>query len=239
MINTHALVLSSIRYGDTSLIVKCFTRQLGIRSYLLKGILSSKKGKLKAAYFQHLTLLEIAVSDKSNTSLGFIRDASVVEAFHSIQTDFSKGAIATFLAEVLSMSIQEEETNVSLFQFLETSLRWLNAHDQVADFHLVFLLKLTRYLGFSPDDQHLHLPFFDLQEAVFVEHRPYHGFLAGEELKGFKELLGTDFDAISSLKLTNDKRKALLNTLIHYFQLHLHGFKKPRSLVILNEVFKQ
>ena len=54
MITTRALVLSSIKFQDTSLIVRCYTQE-GVRSYLLKGVLKHKKNGLKPAYFEPYT----------------------------------------------------------------------------------------------------------------------------------------------------------------------------------------
>ena len=237
MIDSKALVLSKVRYGDTSLIVKCFTKELGLRSYLLKGVLSSKKSKLRASYFQHLTLLEITVSDKSNAALGFIRDVKVLDAFHATQTDPIKRTITLFLAEILTSCFQEESSNTALFDYIEASLKWLDSHEHSTNFHLLFLLRLTRYLGFYPDASNDHLPFFDMQEVMFAEQQPYHSHLSGQELDDFRQLLGTNFDALSSLNLSAKRRTMLLDALIRYFQLHLHGFKKPRSLAVLSEVF--
>ena len=49
VIATKAIVLSSLKFGDSDLIVKCFTASSGLKSYLLRNILKSKKGKLKVS----------------------------------------------------------------------------------------------------------------------------------------------------------------------------------------------
>ena len=239
MINTQAFVISKVKYGDSGLIVKCFTRELGIRSYLLKGILSSKKGKLKAAYFQYLTLIEITVSDRTSGSLGYIKEVKLIDSFYHTQTDFTKQTLILFLAELLNTSLQEEAPNIPLFSYLTEALKRLDESKIVTDFHLVFALGLTRFLGFYPDTSNMDRPFFDLQEAIFTSQQPSQSFLAGDELADFKKLLGTNFDATSALKLTNTRRRVLLNTVIRYFELHLYGFRKPKSLAVLNEVFQR
>ena len=141
-ISTKALVLSSIKYGDTSLIVKAFTYSDGLKSYLLKGILASKKGKLKTAYFQPLTQLEIVVNHKNKGTLERLIDAKVNYPYQSVHTDIAKNAMILFLSEILVNSIFEEEQNKDLFDFLEAALQWMDTHHNINNFHLFFMLNI-------------------------------------------------------------------------------------------------
>ncbi|MGI9547618.1 MAG: DNA repair protein RecO, partial [Flavobacteriaceae bacterium] len=101
-VTTKAIVLSSLKFGDTSLIVKAFTLSDGLQTYLLKGILASKKAKLKTAYFQPLTQLEIVANHKFKGSMESIREARVYYHYQSTHSDITKNSIALFLSEVLS-----------------------------------------------------------------------------------------------------------------------------------------
>lgn len=236
-VTTKAIVLTAIKYGDTSLIVKAYTASDGLQTYLLKGILSSKKGKLKAAYFQPLMQLEIVGVHKYKGTLERMREARVTFPYHSIHTEIYKNSIALFLAEMLVLCIGEAEKDNELFQFIEAALQWLDTHDQISNFHLYFLLQLTKFLGFYPDTTHIDLHYFDLQEGEFVRAPALSPVLEGDKLLYFKRLLGTNFDAIHTIKMGKNERQALLQNLLVYFELHLHGFKRPRSLAVLNEVF--
>ena len=236
-VTTKGIVLSSIRYGDTSLIAKVYTASDGLKSYLLKGILTSKKGKLKAAYFQPLTQLEIVAIHKNKESLESIREVKVAYPYRSLHADMAKNAVVLFLAEMLGNSIREEEPNRELFQFIEASLQWLDTHDQIANFHLFFLLNLTRYLGFYPDTGNISAPYFNLPEGSFADVSSGPAPIEGENLVFFKQLLGINFDAIHSITMKKTNRQELLQCLVVYFELHLQGFRKPRSLAVLNEVF--
>lgn len=236
-ITTRAIVFSSLKYGDSSLIVKAFTFSDGLKTYLLKGILTSRKGKLKTAYFQPLTQLELVVNHRHKGSMEHIREARISYPYGSLHTDMVKKSISLFLAEVLSNSIREEEQNKGLFQFLEASLQWLDTHDRTGNFHIFFLMELSKYLGFYPDISGKELPYFDLVEGSFVPALPLSPSLSGVQLSHFRAFLGINFDDIESIKLGKDHRKELLQSLLQYFEVHLHGFRKPRSLAILNEVF--
>ncbi len=236
-VTTKAIVLSAIKYGDTSLIVRAFTASNGVKSYMLKGVLASKRGKVKAAYFLPLTQLEIVAHHRNKGTLERIGEAKVQYHYQSLHTHVTKNAMTLFLAEVLGNSVREEEENRPLFQFLEASLQWLDTHTEISNFHIYFMLALTKYLGFYPDTEHIEAPYFDLVEGDFVENPSLNPMLEKEELNYFKAFLGTNFDAIHTIKMNKAGRQAILKSLLLYFELHLQGFKKPRSLAVLNEVF--
>ncbi len=236
-VTTKAIVLTSLKYGDTSLIVKVFTASDGLKSYLLKGVLASKKGKLKAAYFQPLTQLEIVAVHKNKGTLERIREVKVSYHYQTLHTDIAKNAITMFLAEMLGNSIGEEERNEELFEFLEASLQWLDTHDEISNFHLYFLLSLTKYFGFYPDVKNIDAACFDLVEGEFTNTPSLNPILTGENLNYFKLVLGINFDEVHTIKMNKANRQELLQSLVLYFELHLQGFRKPKSLAILNEVF--
>ena len=173
LVKTHAIVLSRLKYGEADLIVKCYTLSDGIKSYILRGVLKSRKGKFRVAYFQPLTILQLDVDHKPLRDLNYIREVKpVVHPVDNTQ-DVVRGGIVMFLSEVLTHVLKEEESNPLLFEFLETSIHWLNETDYPNNFHLKFLIELTKYLGFYPDipDRLPSEAVFDLQrgdEAVSI-----------------------------------------------------------------------
>lgn len=236
-VTTKAIVLSSLKYGDTSLIVKAFTASDGLKSYLLKGVMGSKKGKLKPGYFQPLMQLEIVANHKNRGTLESIREVKVAMPYKSLHTDIVKNSIVLFLAEMLGNSIHEEEQDESLFNYLEYALLWLDEHRANPNFHLLFLLNLTKYLGFYPDTSFQNLPFFDLQEGSFSKTPSLNPLIQNEILGNFKQFLGTNFEALQTIQLTKSNRRELLKMVILYYRLHVHGFREPKSLAVLNSVF--
>lgn len=236
-VSTKAIVLTSIKYGDTSLIAKIFTASDGLKSYMLKGILTSKKGKLRTSYFQPLTQLEIVANHRNKGTLESIREAKVYNQYQTLYTDIQKNAMTMFLAEMLGNSIHEEEQNTALFNFLEASFQWLDIKEDIGNFHLYFLLALTKYFGFYPDTNQMDASSFDLLEGEFTDTPSLNPILTGTNLNYLKLFLGINFDAIHTIKMRKANRQELLQSLILYFELHLQGFRKPKSLAILNEVF--
>jgi DNA repair protein RecO (recombination protein O) len=234
---TKAIVINSIKFSDTSLIVNCYTREYGVKTYLLKGILKSKKGKLKKAYFQALSQLELVAYHNNKGNMNSIKEVTISYFYQSLHTDFIKQTVLVFISEILLSLLKEEESNPELYHFIETALIWLDTHDKIANFHLLFLLNMTKYLGFYPS-QTIDTDYFDMLEGKFV-HKPNSDYLIKEpQIYFFKRLLGTNFDALPNMQLTSLQRRELLELLIQYISLHLQTFKKPKSLQILKELFE-
>lgn len=235
-VSTKAIVLSKIRYNDHDLIVKCYTRHNGIQSYLLKNILKSKKGKLKPAYFQLFSLLEIEVDHKDNRSLNYIKDVKVSYKTDSIHTNIAKSAIVIFLAEVTSGILKEEEQNLELFDYIETSIQWFEEQDSYSNFHFLYLIELTKYLGFYPE-LNQESSSFDLLEGKFQDSDQGIYCVSRENLTALKTVLGIKFDSNKKLPMTSAQKRKFLDMILLYFKLHLDGFKEPKSVSVLNQVF--
>ena len=107
VVSTKALVLSKIKYKDNDLIVKCYTASSGVKSYVIKNALKSKKGKLKPAYFQLLTLLEIEADHKDNRNLHYFKEVRLYKPYETLHTSIFKSTVIMFLAEILSMVLNE------------------------------------------------------------------------------------------------------------------------------------
>ena len=238
VITTKAIVFSSLKYGESDLIVKCFTESSGLKSYLLRNVLKSKKGKLRPSYFQLLSLIEIEASHKNKGTLERINEAKMFYPYQSLHTNIVKSSLVIFLAEILSNTINEEAKDKILFHFIENSLRWLDNSRNIANFHISFLLKLSLHLGFYPDFSTIAKPYFNLLEGFFQDFNTGKYNKKGLTVDNFKMFFGIDFDEINGIKLTKNERSELLTLLLQYYQLHLHGFKKPKSLIVLNQIFE-
>jgi len=234
-VKTKAIVISSIKFQEKSLIVKCFTQSHGLKSYFVRDAFSGRKSNQKIAYFQPLTILEIEAVHKNKGTLENFKEIKISTPFQTIHSDIFKSTIVMFISEILHHSIHEEEANESLFSFLETALLWLDHHDEIANFHLILMLEATKYLGFYPDVSDMDMPFFEMTEGVFT---PFHAIssLTEHETNLFKKLIDLKFDT-DQKTFHVIERQIVLKILIDYYSFHLDGFKKPKSLEVLKEVF--
>lgn len=238
VITTKAIVISSIKYGDADLIVRCYTESSGLKSYLLRNILKSKKGKLKASFFQPLTLLELEAIHKDKGTLERIKEAKLIYPYQTLHTNVIKSSMVIFIAEILTNSINEEAEDKALFQFLENAFIWLDTHNEIANFHILFLLKLSVYLGFYPDTSTTGHDYFNLMEGNFQSFEAGKYCENGLHVEVLKQFFGIEFEAIHRIKPTKKIRLEILNLLLIYYQLHLQSFKKPKSLLVLNQIFE-
>ena len=235
LVKTKAIVISSLKYQEKSLIVKCFTLSDGLKSYFVPNAFSAKKSNQKIAYFQPLSLLEIEASHKNKGTLEHFKEIKLATAYQTITSDIIKSTIVIFLSEMLHHSIREEEKNEALFTFLETALLWLDTHEETSNFHLILLLETTKFLGFYPDTSEMEHSYFEMKEGYFT---PFLGIgcLSNHETELFKKLIRLKFD--SNQKIFNGvERHLVLKILLDYYTIHLDGFKKPKSLEVLKEVF--
>lgn len=238
LLTTQAIVISTLKYGEADLIAKCYTESSGIKSYLLKGILKSKKGKIRVSLFQPFTILEIQANHKDKGTLEYIKEAKLETSLTTIHNTIAKSSIVLFLSELLKTIIQEEEKNTSLFQFLKTSILWLDTHEASPVFHHHFLLKLTKYLGFYPDGTHIELPYFNAEEGLFQNDDTTIYCFEVPENHLLKQLLKVSLDDLPLLSPKKTERQYTLELLLTYYQLHLHEFKRPKSLAVLQSVFQ-
>lgn len=230
--------LNHFPYSETSVILKVFTKEYGLQSFIVKGI---KKKKGGAAVLQPFHLLEIECSFNPNKNLNYAGVIKLQRPPVSITMDIRKSMVAIFLTEVLYRCIKEEESNPEFYDYLSTAISIFDESEFNANFHLVFLMELSRYFGFQPS-----LPikasqkYFSLKEGVFEHPVEVFDFHLSPELSiSFKQLIGTKFDAISELKYSNTIRKELLGTMIKYYEMQL-GIKKDiiTSHKILETIFE-
>ncbi len=240
METTEALVINTIKYGDTSLIAHCFTERFGKQTYMLKGILSSsRKGLLQKSYFQPLSLLEFETAPQPADRLGYIKEARLTYGFSNLPFVIQKSTLALFLSEILLQVLQEEgQANTSLFSFLKKSIITLDKIDYIGVFHLLFLFQLSNYIGFYPLIEDSKHPYFDLKNGCSTTIIPAQDFLEGALKNLWFSLCGMKFDNQIVNPINKIHKKRLLEQLLFYYQLHLHNFKMPKSTSILHELFK-
>lgn len=234
-VKTKAIVIKASKFNEKSLIVKCFTQSDGLKTYFVRDAFSSNKNSQKIAYFQPFTILDIEVNHKNKGTLENFKEIKVNTPFQTITIDVVKSTIILFLSEVLYHSIKEEDRNDNLFSYLETALIWLDMNERISNFHLILLLEITKYLGFYPDISNVDLPFFKISEGIFTL---FHGIntLTEHQTNLFKILVHLKFD--NNQKIFHVlERQLLLNILMDYYCTHIDGFRKPKSLEVLKEVF--
>lgn len=240
--STHCrgIVFKAVKYGDSSLIVKIFSKDYGLQTYLIKGAFS-RNSKYKSALFQPMTLIEFESRIRPGKDIQYMSEIMVETAYFSIPFDMRKNAIVLYISELLNKAIQEEESNINLYGFIHKSMEWLDLHQgSIADFPVFFTFELSRYLGFYPKpEKNCTTDYFDLLNGMFVQSVPSHPYFTVQPLTNcLLSLYNLPLEQIETLDFSNDTRRQLINILVDYYQLHLPSFKGLKSHEILRSVLE-
>jgi len=235
---TRGIVFKVTDYGETSVIVQIFTEKFGMQSYIINGVKKSK-AKISRNMLQPLHLLDMVVYYKNTGAVQRIKELKNVPLLQHLPYDVVKSSITMFINEVLYKAIKQPTPDEQLFQYIFGSVELLdNLTAGLANFHLLFLIRLTRYLGFYPDASTAdEADYFDMRNGVFTRYKPESlQFLAPPYTQKFFHLLDCGFENLPAVKLSNEERRTLITRLLDYYALHVDGFGHIRSHEVLEEV---
>jgi len=239
VLDSRGIVLHQIKYSETSLICKIYTEKAGLQSFLIRGA-RKKNARIRASQLQHLSLVDIVSDQRANRDLHYLKSIKVTTPFQEIPFNIVKSSLAIFINEVLFKVVKEEEPNPSLFEFLYHSINLLDLeHENLATFHHVFLLKLSRFLGFYPQNNYSNSqPNFNMEEGAFTSMSGLLNLIIEPPLSSFlSQLIQADLQHREILHINNANRNALLDLLLDYYTLHLPDLGEFKSHLVLREVF--
>lgn len=235
---TRGIVFKTTDYSESSVVVQIFTEKFGLQSYIINGA-RKPKAKIGRNMLQPLSLVDMVVYHKAAGNIQRISALKNSPQLQTIPYDVIKSCLAMFLNEVLYKAIKQQVADERSFDFIFNSIELLDHADRgLANFHLVFLIQLTRYLGFYPHGTQLeNANYFDMKNGVFSPYKPDSAsYLSPPHTSNFYNLLKSGFGHIGEIKLSNDERRYLINKLLEYYALHIEGFGNVKSHEVLEEV---
>lgn len=237
---TRGIVFKRIKYADTSIICQIYTEEFGLQSYIVKGVRKAK-AKIKANLFQQLNLLDLIVYHKDTSKLQNIREIRLAYNYSGIFARIDKSSVLLFINEILIKTIKEEEPNPELFNFIYDALIQLDKTSHPANFHIYFMLRLSKHLGFSPRNNFdKNNKYFSLTEGEFEEDSfPAQLHLSAEQSTHLYNLISQSHLDFETLKTDNLQRRELLNILLLFYEQQVPGFKNIKSYNVLQQVFNQ
>lgn len=237
---TDAVVLHAFKYGESRLIVDMFTREEGRLSFIV-SLPKSAKSRFRKQLLQPLSLLNIEADLRPRAQLQKLRDLSLVVPLPDLQTEPRKLSVSLFLAEFLYHALKGEQRNELLYDYISSGIQWLDgATEGFANFHLVFLLRLSRFLGFYPNlDDYVEGDCFDLRESRFCAVSPLHrDFLGPGDAWRLHQLVRMDFPTMYLFRMSHEDRNRFLEVALAYYRLHLPDFPELRSIGVLQELYR-
>jgi DNA repair protein RecO (recombination protein O) len=233
---TRGIVLQKINYSETSLIIKMLTPSNGVQSFIFPG---AKRKKKHGNLVQSLAILSVEYYQRSDSDLPKITAIEPAIVAQTLWYDPYKSSILFFMNEVLLNTLRDNERNDELYHFLENILQVLDHTDHIANFPAKFLYRLTRYLGFAPEENEDSI-YLDLQECRFTKYRPNHLDYLDQETTGYIKALGPlSFDGENDPKIPLQKRRQLVYDLLKYYHVVIDQFKPIQSLAVLEATFHE
>ena len=233
------IVLHTIKYGETGIIVRIYTSRFGLLSFIIHGVRKAS-AKVKNSYLQPLNQVEIVFKLNGNNGLQHMSEVSGTRQYNDIPFNILKTSIALFLSEMLSKTLKDTDANLQLFNFLTESLDFLDSATPLnPDFHLIFLVQLSGYLGFQPgrnfDSDHC---FFNLAEGVYQRNPGAPDYCLDKVLSAvLNRLSQCTIRTKDAQTASRGQRHQILVKLVDYYRLHHPGVKEIKSLAVLEEVF--
>lgn len=216
---TRGIVFRFTKYGETSIIVTIFTEAFGLQSYIVNGI-RSKSAKNRIALFQPLTLLNLVVYHRPNANLERIKEVSCFHPYQQLMTDVRKSTMAIFLTELLNKTVKEDSHSAAMFDFIASTLVTIDLQKEgFENAHLIFMVKLSRVLGFGPQ---------------FVNEILGARMTEVETEQVIQRLISAEYN--QTLVMSNAQRRAILDLLLKFYQEHIENLNDLKSVPVLKEV---
>lgn len=239
LIKTTAIVLHNIKYGDSKMIVDMFTRAHGRMSFVV-SIPKSSKSKLRKQFFQPLSMLSLEYDYRPKVQLQKIRNVALFHPYSSLPFDIDKLTVGMFISEFLYHSLYGEQQNEQMFDYIYDSLQWFDGSPSpTANFHLVFMMRLSLFLGFYPNlDDFVPGCVFDLRSGSFSSVAPLHSdYLLPDEASQMSLMMRMNYSTMHLFKFTRAQRNRLLDVIVQYYRLHIPGFPEMKSLDVLRNIY--
>ncbi|MCZ2394195.1 MAG: DNA repair protein RecO [Chitinophagales bacterium] len=234
LIKTEGIVLKTTKYSESSVIVSIFTRETGLKSYIVSGIRSAKY-KSKGNIFQPLQILELDYYYHPSKSIYRIKEYRPAHIYSHLYSDIISQSIAVFSLEAVSKCIVEHEVNLALYDYFRQFL--IDIESQKINLKTApqyLLLQLCKLLGFQPysDSTYEEKPYFNFEAGTFENQISFQQItLDRKETLLFYRFLNHEIPTFNK-----EERLKVIEILLIYLKIHIPHFKNFTSLEILKQI---
>ena len=239
MRKSNGIIVRAVKYGESSLILEVLTEHDGLSSFIVSGV--RKKKNNTASLYHPMQQLDIVHYPAKGESLARIKEVKLTKHYENLLSDVPSTALANFLIECVQKVAKEKDIKSRFYSFLKDSLNYIDENPRsVQNFHLYFITVLTELCGYEIENNYSEsTPYFDLRSGRFMPHEVaidgYHpSAVTGELLSTF---INNEWESVQSLSLSKDLRYDYIEMMLLYFQYHVPGFTRPKSLDVFKVVF--
>jgi len=227
------LLISRIPYSETSLIVRCFTQQHGLRAFLFQGARKKHGNTLMA-----LAPIEFTYYQRSDSQLAKMTETQLFYTYRELPFHPVKSSIVFFQVEMLQLVLHEGVKDEYLFDFLVEELQWLDIATVYGNYPVYWMLELSRHLGFYPYLADAAGKYFDLEEGRFTLLEPRnHTYQKGPAVELLRDLLSHSKEEILAMGIGKESRKELMDLLFAYFKCHVPHFRGLKSIEVIESLW--
>jgi len=241
LVKSRGIVFRTIKYSETSIITDIFTREKGLRSFIVNGVRKAKP-KFSQSLFQIMSQVDILAYDNDRKNLNRIKEIQSDYNYVDLPFNVIKSSIGVFMTELCQKSIKEREANFELYDFLSDWFKYLDqCNHSISNIHLKFMIDFSSLLGFQPMNNfnEIEKPYFNLEEGYFTSNATEGKYImSGHSSRIFHDLMNTELANIASVKLSRESRAGIIDQLIIFYKLHIENFPNLNSVSVLAEVLK-
>lgn len=226
----QGVIFRTIKYSESSVICDVYTREHGLRTYIMNGV-RQQKSRIGPALVQPMAMVEMVVYHREDREINRVKEIKPTYIYQKVPFDVVRGAVGLFITEIAQKSIKESVSNPDLYEFLYTAYQMLDSLEtRLSNFHLSFMVKLTQYLGFMPEsgDFEINSPafFFDYREGEFLVQAPPHTYyFPSHHSSLLLQFLEQSMNDCAQIRITGDLRHDFIEDMIRFYQYHIENFK--------------
>lgn len=239
LINSTGIILKSVKYSETSLILEIYTKDFGLKTYIVSGA-RKKNSTLGAAILQVSNIVDIVAYNKENTKINRIKEVRVAKIFNKLSFDIQRFSIALLILEIFHKSVKDLVANPQLFDFVENVLLFIdNSEIPPKNLHISVLCELSKFLGFAPENNYSEkFCFFDMREGRFTDLKPfYEDYFEEPESSYLNKILNNDFTQTEQIHIPRSMKHFLLDKLITFYKIHLTDFGRIKTYDVFKNIF--
>lgn len=233
-------MLDIVPIRDNKIVVDTLAENEG-RVQFVATVSRSPRARVKRQLFQPLALVDIIAEGKANASLRVVKDASVAVPLVSVPFNPYKLSIALFVADFLKMALRGQQADPLIYKYVESSIMWLDgAEAGFANFHLVFMMRLSRFIGFLPNlEDYAEGCYFDLAGGCFCAMPPMHrDFLQPHEASRINALMRMSYETMRLFAMSRAERNRCVEVILDFYRLHVPDFRELKSWEVLKRLFE-
>ncbi len=150
IVKTNAIVLRARNLRETSKFLTMYTESFGKLTVVAKGV-RQLKSRLSGVV-EPFNIISVVLYKKENRDVHYLSSAEIIEPMWRLTTEFNACATALAVAELLDMTMHDEERNQEMFTLLAETFRnlALPGSSPAAAF-VRFQIRLISIMGYGLD----------------------------------------------------------------------------------------